>query len=63
MSEIEKKAAERLEKAIPMLNDYNKGRIIGIGEGLAMALESQGADNAQESEKLTAQILDERKRA
>ena len=53
MSEIEKKAAERLARVIPLLNDYNKGRITGIGEGLAMALESEKppVQEADESKK------------
>lgn len=44
LSELEKRAAERLERVLPLLSDYNKGRIAGIGEGLAMGLENASAD-------------------
>lgn len=35
---------------LPLLNDYNKGRIAGIGEGLAMALESEDTPAAEPKE-------------
>lgn len=50
MSEIEKKAAERLQEVIPKLNDYNKGRLIGIGEGIAIALDNEKAKEAEPNE-------------
>lgn len=35
------KCAEELAKYIPLLTAYDKGRLAGIGEGLAMAFESK----------------------
>lgn len=35
MSEKEKKALETITKAIPQMNDFQKGYLIGMGEALS----------------------------
>ena len=38
---VDMKCAEELAKYIPLLTAYDKGRLAGIGEGLAMAFEAK----------------------
>lgn len=45
------KCAEELAKYIPLLTAYDKGRLAGIGEGLAMAFESFEPFESKEKKK------------
>ena len=45
------KCAEELAKYIPLLTAYDKGRLAGIGEGLAMAFESFEPKEKKKEEK------------
>ena len=51
MISADMKCAEELAKYIPMLTAYDKGRLTGIGEGLAMAFESKHPQKERKEEK------------
>ncbi len=41
MTPEERKILEVFEKVIPKLDDYQKGRLLGLGEGMALKAEEQ----------------------
>lgn len=47
MSDEMRQAAKKIEKYFPALSDYNKGKLVGIGEGLAMAQKSEKAPDLE----------------
>lgn len=40
MTTREQTVSLNLSPVLPLLNEFNRGKLIGIGEGLAMALEN-----------------------
>ena len=51
-TQIDMKSFDKLIKYLPMLADYDRGRLIGIGEGVAMRMEAQRPkDEAKKEEK------------
>ena len=52
MITVDMKSFDKLLKYLPMLADYDRGRLIGIGEGMAMRMEAQRPkDEAKKEEK------------
>lgn len=44
MSEQDKTVAAEMEKYLPYLDEYDRGRLVGIGEGLAMNVKAKEAE-------------------
>ena len=50
MSEKEKKALETITKAIPQMNDFQKGYLIGMGEAMGEQNKKGGKKNERNND-------------
>ena len=58
MTSLEKTISLNLSPVLPLLSDFNLGKLIGIGEGLAMALENAPAPAAPQPDPVSQEALE-----
>lgn len=49
-AQIDMKSLDKLIKYLPLLTDYERGRLIGIGEGMAMSMEANQRKSESDKE-------------